>query len=57
MQVPYMKIKSISVLLDKQLEMSQENALAKMHMDSEMPLTAALLLCSPLLSQYRHMVI
>ena len=43
MQVPYMKIKSISVLLDKQLEMCQENTLARMHMDSEMPLITTVL--------------
>lgn len=43
MQVPYMKIKSIAVLLDEQLEMCQENALAKMHLDSEMPLSTAVL--------------
>lgn len=47
MQVSYVKIRSIAVLLDKRLEMCQENALAKMHMDSEMPLTAAVLPLQP----------
>lgn len=52
-----MKINNISVLLDKLLEMWQENAFATMHMYSEMPVTTTVLPLEHLRALYCCMVI